>query len=419
MKVGMTQGTSLNRSRQSLPQDVPSTSERRLIELENQVQRLIEVHLAPKQPIQVNKIASSCEICSDPHDTQYCMEIPSKLFLSTRSYPMEDPQCSSCIHSLINAIMICPEEPNKSCDNKSDNKNRDAKFVLIHGKKVKKAFETKRLNCLKANGTLLCHKIHNLLDFIRKEVELKKGDEDRGAIGKVKKAFETNILSLKEASEIFPEGDADDIKSHDVNFVLIHGEKVKKAFETNRLLLVEAINIFHEGDADDIKSRDVNFVLIHGEKVKKAFETNRLLLVEAINIFHIMVAEIVSYPMVTTEIVTYAMVTVELVTNAMVAFLLELEEVNDLRLDHPVSKPKQCMISNGDCSFGDRCNGGFLLELEELKDLLLDHRVSKPKQSTIEFVIAENDVPAAGAALHFTGTVVFSRLTYISDVSSS
>ncbi|GJT88344.1 putative reverse transcriptase domain-containing protein [Tanacetum coccineum] len=43
----------------SLPQDVSSTSDCRLIELENQVQRLMEAHLAPKQPIQVNKITSS------------------------------------------------------------------------------------------------------------------------------------------------------------------------------------------------------------------------------------------------------------------------------------------------------------------------------------------------------------------------
>ncbi|GJV60842.1 hypothetical protein Tco_1466942 [Tanacetum coccineum] len=34
----------------ALPQDVPSTSDRRLIKLENQVQRLIEAHLAPTQP---------------------------------------------------------------------------------------------------------------------------------------------------------------------------------------------------------------------------------------------------------------------------------------------------------------------------------------------------------------------------------
>ncbi|GKF85489.1 hypothetical protein Tco_0253316, partial [Tanacetum coccineum] len=53
----------------SLPQDVLITFDRRLIELENQVQRLMEAHLAPKQLIQVNKITSSCEICSGPHDT--------------------------------------------------------------------------------------------------------------------------------------------------------------------------------------------------------------------------------------------------------------------------------------------------------------------------------------------------------------
>ncbi|GJY64778.1 hypothetical protein Tco_0466238 [Tanacetum coccineum] len=54
----------------SLPQDVPSTSDRRLIELKNQVQRLMEAHLAPKQLVQLNKITSLCEICSGPHDTQ-------------------------------------------------------------------------------------------------------------------------------------------------------------------------------------------------------------------------------------------------------------------------------------------------------------------------------------------------------------
>ncbi|GKE27816.1 hypothetical protein Tco_1443200 [Tanacetum coccineum] len=53
----------------SLPQDVPSTSDRRLIELQNQVQRLMEGYLAPKSSVQVNKITSSCEICSGPHDT--------------------------------------------------------------------------------------------------------------------------------------------------------------------------------------------------------------------------------------------------------------------------------------------------------------------------------------------------------------
>ncbi|GKA18181.1 hypothetical protein Tco_0698018 [Tanacetum coccineum] len=68
-----------------LPQDVPSTFDRHLIELENQVQRLMEAHLAPTQPTQVNKITTSCEICSAPHDTQYCMEDPEQAFVECAS----------------------------------------------------------------------------------------------------------------------------------------------------------------------------------------------------------------------------------------------------------------------------------------------------------------------------------------------
>ncbi|GKB08280.1 MAK10-like protein, partial [Tanacetum coccineum] len=68
-----------------LSQDVPSTSDRRLIKLENQVQRLMEAHLASTQPTQVNKITSSCEICSGPHDTQYCMENPEQAFVEYAS----------------------------------------------------------------------------------------------------------------------------------------------------------------------------------------------------------------------------------------------------------------------------------------------------------------------------------------------
>ncbi|GKD75890.1 hypothetical protein Tco_1334172 [Tanacetum coccineum] len=69
----------------TLPQDVPSTSDHHLIELENQVQRLMEAHLAPTQPTQVNKITTSCEICSGPHDTQYCMENPEQAFVEYAS----------------------------------------------------------------------------------------------------------------------------------------------------------------------------------------------------------------------------------------------------------------------------------------------------------------------------------------------
>ncbi|GKE98440.1 hypothetical protein Tco_0021791, partial [Tanacetum coccineum] len=73
----------------SLPQDVSSTSDRRLIKLENQVKRLMEAHLDPKQSV-VNKINSSCKICSDPHDTQYCMENPEQAFVDYASSRTEE-----------------------------------------------------------------------------------------------------------------------------------------------------------------------------------------------------------------------------------------------------------------------------------------------------------------------------------------
>ncbi|GKD36735.1 hypothetical protein Tco_1256942 [Tanacetum coccineum] len=135
----------------ALPQDVPSTSDRRLIELKNQVQRLMEAHIALTQPTQVNKITTSCEICSGPHNTQYCMEDPEQAFveyassrtneagvgalpsdmvknptlgthlvLSARSYPTEDPQCSTHIHSSINTIIIHRKQPKESQVNESD-----------------------------------------------------------------------------------------------------------------------------------------------------------------------------------------------------------------------------------------------------------------------------------------------------------
>ncbi|GJZ41671.1 MAK10-like protein [Tanacetum coccineum] len=57
----------------------------RLIELKNQVQLLMEAHLALTQPNQVNKVTTSSEICSGPHDTQYCMEDPKQAFVEYAS----------------------------------------------------------------------------------------------------------------------------------------------------------------------------------------------------------------------------------------------------------------------------------------------------------------------------------------------
>ncbi|GJT89676.1 MAK10-like protein [Tanacetum coccineum] len=114
----------------ALPQDVPSTSDRRLIELENQVQRLMEAHLALTQPTQVNKITTSCEICSGPHDTQYCMEDPEQAFVeyaSSRTDEVGDPQCSNHVQGSINAITINSEKQSGSYDEKAKENKEEEK----------------------------------------------------------------------------------------------------------------------------------------------------------------------------------------------------------------------------------------------------------------------------------------------------
>ncbi|GKF09298.1 hypothetical protein Tco_0043522 [Tanacetum coccineum] len=45
----------------------------------------MEAYLDPIQPTQVNKITTSCEIYSGPHDTQYCMEDPEQAFVEYAS----------------------------------------------------------------------------------------------------------------------------------------------------------------------------------------------------------------------------------------------------------------------------------------------------------------------------------------------
>ncbi|GJX25681.1 hypothetical protein Tco_0231977, partial [Tanacetum coccineum] len=119
-----------------LPQDVPSTSNRRLIELENQTQRLMEVHLAPKKLVQVNKISSSCEICS------------------------EDPQCSTLIHSLINAITICPKRPGESQNNKPEEEERE-------GKDNPKNINTNPSSPPDPSVSLVIKKVHKLNSFFK------------------------------------------------------------------------------------------------------------------------------------------------------------------------------------------------------------------------------------------------------------
>ncbi|GJY83483.1 hypothetical protein Tco_0496859 [Tanacetum coccineum] len=211
----------------------------------------MEAHLAPTQCTQVNKVTTSCEICSGPHDTQYCMEDPEQAFveyassrtdevgeglvsdfmayqdarlskfeadfkqqqskmtnkidialkaitdriagtlpsdtvknpklstylvLSARSYPTEDPQCSTQTRGSINAITIHTEQQSAPYNNEEkENKKEEDNPKNIHvdppappdpsvtfiTKKVLKFisfFESIRLVPTSSNTELICTK---------------------------------------------------------------------------------------------------------------------------------------------------------------------------------------------------------------------------------------------------------------------
>nr|GEU51501.1 reverse transcriptase domain-containing protein [Tanacetum cinerariifolium] len=88
-----------------MPHNVSSTSDHRLIELENQVQCMMEAHISQSKPVQVNEIASSCEICSGPHDTQYCMEDLEQAFFEYAS--MRVDKVNKCAHAKIQGDRVC------------------------------------------------------------------------------------------------------------------------------------------------------------------------------------------------------------------------------------------------------------------------------------------------------------------------
>ncbi|GKB50955.1 hypothetical protein Tco_0901708 [Tanacetum coccineum] len=90
---------SLSSWHRPLASNVPSTPDRRLIKLENQVQCLMEAHLASTQPNQVKKITTPCEIYSGPHDTQYCMENPEQAFVDYASSRTDEARVSDFMAS--------------------------------------------------------------------------------------------------------------------------------------------------------------------------------------------------------------------------------------------------------------------------------------------------------------------------------
>ncbi|GKC06173.1 hypothetical protein Tco_0997783 [Tanacetum coccineum] len=59
-----------------------------------------------------------------PSNTAKNLKLSTSPVLSARSYLTKDPQCSTHVHGLINAITICPKQPNEPQNDESKEKER-------------------------------------------------------------------------------------------------------------------------------------------------------------------------------------------------------------------------------------------------------------------------------------------------------
>ncbi|GJW74405.1 hypothetical protein Tco_0133775 [Tanacetum coccineum] len=57
------------------------------------------------QDVLMNKITTSCEICSGPHDTQYCMENPEQAFVEYASLHTDESGSQSNLEGLVSNFM--------------------------------------------------------------------------------------------------------------------------------------------------------------------------------------------------------------------------------------------------------------------------------------------------------------------------
>ncbi|GJR80911.1 hypothetical protein Tco_0151696 [Tanacetum coccineum] len=60
------------------------------------------------QDVPMNKIASSCEICSGPHDTQICMENPEQAFIEYASSRTDEAEVSGTLSSPSKITLVTP-----------------------------------------------------------------------------------------------------------------------------------------------------------------------------------------------------------------------------------------------------------------------------------------------------------------------
>ncbi|GKC96015.1 hypothetical protein Tco_1161457 [Tanacetum coccineum] len=87
-----------------------------------------EADFKQQQSEMTNKIDTVLKAITDriagtlPSDTNKNRKLSTYPVLSARSYPTEDPQCSTIVHGSINTVTICPKQPNEPQNDESEEK---------------------------------------------------------------------------------------------------------------------------------------------------------------------------------------------------------------------------------------------------------------------------------------------------------
>nr|GEV53828.1 integrase, catalytic region, zinc finger, CCHC-type, peptidase aspartic, catalytic [Tanacetum cinerariifolium] len=168
----------------ALPQDVLSTSDHRLIELETQVQRLMEAHPAPTQPTQVNKITTSCEIWNGPMALSIAWKTPNKPLLTTHPrLPMkQEPE-----ESQVNKLDVRQEEKDNLGNIKSNPRSQPdplASITIEHVRKMNSMLESLGLVPQSSNMKFVCSKENDgevmFIEIIRDDDEPQNESLNKG-----------------------------------------------------------------------------------------------------------------------------------------------------------------------------------------------------------------------------------------------
>ncbi|GKA52756.1 MAK10-like protein [Tanacetum coccineum] len=124
----------------ALPQDVPSTSDRRLIELENRVLRLMETQIASMQPTQVSKNTSLYEICSEGLVSNFMASQDVRLSKFEADFKQQQSEMANKIDTVLKAItdQIAGALPSDMVKNPKLNVNSTS-IVLHHNSRSGKS----------------------------------------------------------------------------------------------------------------------------------------------------------------------------------------------------------------------------------------------------------------------------------------